>query len=190
MSHQTFLISDTHFGHEGMIKFLRNDGTKLRPFNTIEEHDETLIDNWNKVVRPVDRVYHCGDAVINRRYLHIFNRLSGRKKLIRGNHDLFKLADYIPYFEDVYGVYVLKDMILSHIPLHPDCVTERFKTNVHGHLHAYEVMKTDIDYYERMCIDGKTTVAPDPRYISVCCEHINYTPINIEALREKIKQRT
>jgi calcineurin-like phosphoesterase family protein len=165
-----------------MLKFLRNDGTKLRPFNSIEEHDETLISNWNSVVKPSDRVYHLGDTVINRRCLPTVKRLNGRIKLIRGNHDLFDIKDYLSVgFEDVYGCYVLPDLILSHIPLHPDCISTRFGTNVHGHLHSNEVMKPSPYVHNKSVIDTK--------YISVCCEHINYTPISIDSLRDKIKLR-
>ena len=53
-----FLTSDTHFGHWGVCKFLRSDGTKLRPWNTPEEMDEALVANWNAVVKPTDKVYH------------------------------------------------------------------------------------------------------------------------------------
>lgn len=167
MSHNTFFTADTHFGHKGMIEFLREDGTKLRPFSTIEEHDETIIQNWNNIVRPMDRVYHLGDCVINRRCLATLSRLNGRKKLIRGNHDLFRLEDYTPYFEDVYGVYVLKDMILSHIPIHRDCLTTRFGTNVHGHLHSNKLN--------------------DHKYLCVSLEHTNYTPLSIDEVRQRIK---
>lgn len=164
-----FLISDTHFGHSNIITFKRADGTPLRDFKTVEDMDEHMVERWNSVVKPSDCVYHLGDVVINRRCLPTVGRLNGRKKLVRGNHDLFKLKDYTPYFEDVYGVYVLKDMILSHIPLHPECITTRFGTNVHGHLHS-NVMK-------------------DPKYISVCVEQINYTPISLEELKLKIKEQ-
>lgn len=176
-----FLISDTHFGHANIINFKRNDGTPLRPFKTVEDMDEAMVANWNKVVNTRDCVYHLGDVVINRRCLPIMARLNGRKKLIRGNHDLFKLSDYTPYFEDVYGCYVLADMILTHIPLHPDCITTRFGTNVHGHLHANVVMiKEHIgnNFFEDEV---------DPRYMSVCVEQIDYTPISLEALRLRIK---
>lgn len=175
LGHNTFLISDTHFGHAGMLEFKDNDGVPLRPFKNVEEMDETMVDNWNRVVRPEDRVYHIGDVVINRRFLPIMNRLKGRKKLIRGNHDLFKLKDYAPYFEDFYGCYVLKDMILTHIPIHPDCLIHRFGTNVHGHLHSNVVCKPN----------GTL----DTKYISVCVEKINYTPISIDDLRKRIAFR-
>lgn len=172
-----FLISDTHFGHANIITFKRADGSPLRDFKSVEEMDEHMVRCWNSAVNPNDTVYHLGDCVINRRCLPIFHRLNGRKKLIRGNHDLFKLDDYTPYFEDIYGVYVLKDMILSHIPLHPESITKRFGTNVHGHLHSYRVMHKT--YKDKI----------DPKYYSVCVEQINYTPISLEELRMKIAEQ-
>jgi calcineurin-like phosphoesterase family protein len=59
--------------------------------------------------------------------------------------------------------------ILSHIPLHPDCVGERFKRNVHGHLHGNRIMK---QVFRSFTID--------PRYLCVCVEQINYTPISFD----------
>lgn len=82
-----FLTSDLHIGHSGVTRFLNNDGTKLRPWNTAGEMDEALIERWNKVVRPKDKVYNLGDVVINRKALKTLERLNGDKVLIRGNHD-------------------------------------------------------------------------------------------------------
>lgn len=161
-----FFISDTHFGHKGVVEFLRGDSTKLRPFATTEEMDEVLVANWNAVVRPSDLVYHLGDVVINRRCLPTIGRLNGRKKLIKGNHDTFRLKEYAEYFEDIYGVLPMEGMILSHIPLHPDSVHPRFGVNVHGHLHA-EVINS-------------------PLYLNVSVEQINYTPISLEEVRSKV----
>ena len=39
-----FLVSDTHFGHAGVCRFLRNDGvTKLRPWDDSVEMDEAIV---------------------------------------------------------------------------------------------------------------------------------------------------
>jgi calcineurin-like phosphoesterase family protein len=79
-----FLVSDTHFGHAGVCRFLRKDGTKLRPWENPEEMDEHMVKAWNETVRPNDKVYHLGDVVINRKALKTLGRLNGDKVLIRG----------------------------------------------------------------------------------------------------------
>lgn len=172
----TFLISDTHFGHEKTCTvFKRKDGTPLRPFASAEEMDEAMIARWNERVRPSDKVYHLGDVVINRKFLKVLDRLNGDKVLIKGNHDIFKLEDYYPRFRDIRGYHVLNGMILSHVPVHTDSI-ERFGTNIHGHLHEHRVTKLD---YGREIVD--------PRYHSVCVEHVNYAPISLEEVMDRIR---
>ena len=61
----SFLIADTHFGHTGVCNFLRNDGTKLRPWTDPVQMDKDMVEYWNDTVRPNDKVYHLGDVVIN-----------------------------------------------------------------------------------------------------------------------------
>ena len=181
-----FLISDTHFGHASTWeKFTLEDGRPLRPFTSTEEMDEAMVDNWNKTVRPQDTVYHLGDVVIARRHLETVKRLNGRKILIRGNHDIFGDDDYyLAGFEQIHGVRVFVDQfILSHIPLHPDCVSERFKRNVHGHLHGNRIMYTRTNMVHGY-MTGLVT-EPDPRYLCVCVEQINYTPISFDDVLKK-----
>jgi calcineurin-like phosphoesterase family protein len=139
--------------------------------------DEAMVKAWNERVGPTDKVYHLGDVVINRRFLHILGRLNGDKVLIRGNHDIFKLEDYTPYFRDIRGYDVKNGMILSHIPVHTDSI-ERFGCNIHGHLHANRVMRV-----------RHTGAAPeiDPRYHCVCVEHTDYAPISLEEVYERIR---
>ena len=169
-----WLISDMHFGHANIIKFTRHDGTWLRPFSSVEEMDEYMIDNWNRVVGSKDRVYMLGDVVINRKNLHVLDRLSGRKVLIKGNHDIFPSREYLNYVDDVRGYHVLDGMLLSHIPVHPDSL-QRFGCNIHGHLHYREVLVND--------------KVVDPRYFNVSVEMVNYTPISFEECKRIIKFR-
>lgn len=157
-----FLISDTHFGHTKMCDFKRDDGSPLRPWATVSEMDEALIENWNKVVKPGDKVYHLGDVAIPRSGLKCLSRLNGSKILIRGNHDIFKIRDYLQYFKDIRGTAVIERYALSHVPVHEKCI-ERWKANIHGHLH-----------YKRMLNDDGSI---DKRYLSVCVETIDYRPI-------------
>lgn len=131
-----WMISDTHFGHEGVCKFLDSQGNKVRPFSCAEEMDETIISNWNSVVGQKDRVYVLGDVAMKRKDISTIARCNGRKVLIRGNHDIFDMKDYAPFFDDIRGVHVMPSRIgiLSHIPLHVSCIG-RFSLNIHGHLH-------------------------------------------------------
>lgn len=127
----TWFISDTHFGHANILTFKDNEGKPIRPFISVEDMDETMVENWNSLIKPKDRVYHLGDVVMNRRCLAILERLNGRKVLIKGNHDIFKLKDYTPYFEDIraYKIYPKQGMICSHIPVHTSQLENRFKWN-------------------------------------------------------------
>jgi calcineurin-like phosphoesterase family protein len=173
MPAKIWFISDTHFGHaKTCTEFKRVDGTPLRPFASAEEMDEVMVERWNALVQEQDKVYHCGDAVITSRNLPILGRLNGQKRLVRGNHDIFKAKEYLQYFKEINGVKVLEkyDLVLTHIPMHTDEVA-RFGHNVHGHLHDRVVMRLGADGIHK---------EPDPRYISVCVEQTNYAPISLD----------
>lgn len=179
----TFLASDTHLGHRLMVE--------TRPWATLEEHDEAIIENWNKVVGKNDVVWHLGDVVMNHNKLSLAARLNGRKKLVMGNHDTHPISEYLEIFEEVRGSKELAGMILTHIPIHP-WQLKRWGTNVHGHLHKTVVMlsvdENELLYEDHGCIETHYAPIPepDPRYICVSMEQINYTPISLEEVREKI----
>lgn len=180
----SFLISDTHFGHEKTCTvFKKEDGSPLRPFSCAEDMDEFMIKAWNERVKPNDTVYHLGDVVINRKFLHIIARLSGDKVLIRGNHDIFKLKDYTPFFRDIRGYDVKNGMIFSHVPVHPDSLS-RFGCNVHGHLHARRVMKITGVNRKTGALEYGNEV--DPRYFNVSVEQIDFAPISLEEVNKRI----
>lgn len=166
---KTFLTSDTHFGHGNILTFLKADGTLLRPgFKDITDHDLELVKRWNSVVSPEDKVYHLGDVGFkNFAYVkYIFNMLNGTKVLIKGNHDNFKISQYAEIFKDVRAYHVLDKYVLSHVPIHPYSL-DRWDFNIHGHLHSNKL--------------------PDPKYINVCVEHTNFTPINFEEIKSWVK---
>lgn len=162
-----FLISDTHFGHANCLNFKRPDGSPLRPFTDVTEMDEAMIKNWNDNVRPGDKIYHLGDVGFrNATYFDsIMSRLNGEKVLIKGNHDQHKLSVYARHFKDVRATHSLDKIILSHVPIHYQSL-DRWRGNVHGHLHANMV-------------DGKYA----PLYYNVSVEHTNYAPVAFETIR-------
>lgn len=172
-----FFISDTHFGHANIINFKRNDGTPLRPFSSIQEHDEFIVEHWNRLVRPQDHIYHLGDVCVKSDQLGILKRCNGHKRLVRGNHDIFKTRMYMNYFEEIYGVriFVEHGFACSHIPLHPDSLNRRgWSVNVHGHTHANRVLLNE---------------KPDPRYIPISCEHTAYMPVSLEEIKKLLESQ-
>lgn len=164
---KTWLVSDTHFGHRGMTIFTRDDGSPVRPWDCEKQMSLDMIEYWNDTVSHEDKVYHLGDFVINRKWLYVQNLLNGRKILIKGNHDIFKLTDYAA-FDDIRAYHVLDNVLLSHIPVHPS-QKGRFIANVHGHTHYRRVLDEQGN--------------PDPFYIPVSVEHTDYRPINWEDVR-------
>lgn len=188
MTHREFVISDLHLGHANILTF-KHDGKPLRDFPDVDTMHSTIIDNWNKTVRDVDKVYVLGDVVINKKALGLLAQLKGKKCLIRGNHDIFKLSDYSLYFYDIHGVKVKPfKAVMTHVPIHSDSFRDSWPINIHGHLHGNLVRKEvakrlgdslrfDIPEYEN-----------DKRYINVCVEQVNYTPVDLEKIYEDKKE--
>jgi calcineurin-like phosphoesterase family protein len=182
-----FLVSDTHFGHAGVCRFMRSDGvTKLRPWDDPAEMDEAIIERWNERVRPNDKVYHLGDVVINRKALPTLARLNGDKVLIRGNHDIFRDDEYRKYFRELRAYHVMNGLILSHIPVH-EASLARFGCSVHGHLHDKRVTKaTGLNLVTGEIQYGNEI---DPRYYNVSVEQTDFAPILFEDVLKKIVEQ-
>lgn len=163
---ETYLISDSHYGHANICKFLREDGTKVRPWDDPDEMDAVMVERWNSVVKPGDVVYHLGDVAMNRRHIKTMGLLNGSKRLILGNHDIFDHSDYTPYFKRLHGSYKLDDLLLTHIPVHRDSVARWSLGNVHGHIHEKNIA--------------------DPLYFNVSVENIDYTPMPLYLVKERL----
>lgn len=156
-----WLVSDTHFGHENIIGYCG------RPFAHAAEMDEAMVERWNGVVKPGDHVYHLGDVAIAKRHLATVARLNGRKRLVRGNHDIYRTKDYLAAgFQEIHGCRVLHNLILTHVPIHPGSLG-RFAGNVHGHIHDQP--------------------SPEGRYLNVSVERVNYTPITLEDAAARLR---
>lgn len=170
-----WVTSDTHFNHENILNFKDSEGKPIRPFSSVEEMNAVMIENWNSVVKPGDKVYHLGDVFFGSKdaFKKLWPRLNGSKRLIVGNHDDIKFLSSGAFFQKVYlwRMWPEFNLVFSHIPLHQS-QTQRFLsetksrhlTNVHGHIHQ--------------------NPSPEGRYINVCVEQTNYTPVNLEELRD------
>ena len=171
-----FFVSDTHFFHESIL-------STRKLFGSIEEHDNTIVQNWNSVVGKCDRVYHLGDVVLgagslheNKRVITLLSKLNGKKTLTLGNHDSrAKIEVYRCFFDNIVGSLKFKgDFICQHFPVHPQQLVERFRANIHGHTHSKNIE----------LLDGRR----DPRYVNVSLEQIGYTPISFEVIKENLRK--
>ena len=129
-----FFASDLHFGHENVIPLCN------RPFSSIDEMDEYLIREWNKVVHRNDQVYIVGDIIFRAAKLPEYDleRLKGEKHLIIGNHDKswMNKVDLTKYFKSVQWMTVINTgkgkATLCHFPT----LDYEGKYMIHGHIHA------------------------------------------------------
>jgi len=172
-----WVYSDPHFNHANMCNFTNFDGSPVRPWDDVNDMDNEMIERWNSRVADEDVVIILGDVAIQRHGLHYLDKLRGKKRLVGGNHDIFKLKDYLQYFEDIKGVYVrpstIGNICMTHFPIHTDSLG-KYACNVHGHTHGAQVM-----------LNGK----PDVRYLCVCVEHTDYAPLEWGEMIDRVEAR-
>lgn len=177
---KTWFTSDQHWFHGNILRFTDKNENLIRPgFDSLEHMNEYMINKWNSVVSSEDKVYHLGDIIMrdNRKYFdQVMPRLNGTKVIIKGNHDLAKLDVYADYFKDVRSEVHMKthegDMVIfTHRPifLGEHHFEGKSVWNVHGHIHQ--------------------NILEDQRYINICVEHWDYTPITWDKIQEIIKER-
>jgi calcineurin-like phosphoesterase family protein len=118
-----WFTSDQHFYHRNIIKYCE------RPFADLDEMHQTIVDNYQAVVKPEDYVYFLGDFAMgprkltrpetNKLFQEVMDQLPGRKILIRGNHDYGANGRYYDIgFEKVSHqmTFQRQKIILTHDP--------------------------------------------------------------------------
>lgn len=171
-----FYIADTHFDHKNVLAF------DNRPFSSVEEMNNVLIQNWNKVVGPGDHVYILGDFHWGKAkdWSRILSKLSGNKHLIRGNHDLkMPIAPEVrKHFVDVADYREIKDgdqhIVLCHYPM------PAFKNMYYGWLHFYGHVHNTAEHnmIAYFCRQVEEYYEFPQRAFNVGCmmPYMNYTP--------------
>lgn len=126
-----YFTADLHFGHANVIKYCE------RPFNSAQHMNETLINNWNSVVEPMDTVYVLGDFAMGdpKPYL---KRLDGDIYLIPGDHDR---VDKWPgpattVLSKIHSLcYNAQHVVLCHYPILAWPRSHYGSWHIHGHCH-------------------------------------------------------
>ncbi len=174
MSGKIYLIADTHFGDEKIIRY------ENRPFEDAEEMENVLTGNWNARVGEEDLVYILGDFAEGSKETvsRLCKQLNGKKILVMGNHDVERPEWYreCGFEQAVPWPIILENFwILSHEPLY---INENMPyANLFGHVHRNVIYK-DISC-QSMCL---------------CVERIGYQPVDFEEVKrlvmDAVKDRT
>ncbi len=147
-------------GHKSIHKFRTQ-------FESEEHHREVIKENYHKVVTKRDKVFFLGDIAFTQETLEDVGKWVAEKKvLIMGNHctDNISAKEIVKHFDEVYSLKKYKEFWLSHAPLHPQELRGKF--NIHGHMHFDKI--------------------DDPRYLNVCLEQTDYTPIDLNEVRKRL----
>lgn len=167
-----WFTSDSHFSHKNILQY------DNRPFNCIREHDETLIQNWNNVVKPEDTIYHLGDVAFGSSgYIHsILARLNGHKHLLWGNHDRRTLKGHLlNYFESKNNYLELKIdkqlIILCHYSFEVWNKKSHNSYHLFGHSH------------------NKLKVLPGVLKYDVGVVGNNYTPVSYDTIKQIMNEK-
>ncbi len=158
-----YVCADLHFGHNNIIAY------ENRPFSSVEEMNEKLIENWNQTVSQKDIVFVLGDVGFGskEKLKSWVSQLNGRKSLIMGNHDRDKPIrfwqdagfEFVSPFPIIYS-YMGRKIEMMH---EPPILLNPARYILHGHVHG------DPDYDFR----GASTSC-------VCVERTDYRPILLE----------
>lgn len=201
-----YLISDCHFGHDNILKPEYDN----RPFATIEEMDEHIIQEWNKACGDDDIMLDLGDTFFRGTRLidDIFPRLNGQIIEIKGNHTYNKQIKYITERYSNYACFPHLDFEYNgfhfwcaHKPDDPwyDSVNWYDLTNVRlsGHWHSSSPKGAQFDWRGTPWNDkhrhqGTTETnevfLPGLSY-NVSLDVIDYKPISLDKICEDIVEK-
>ena len=131
-----YFTSDHHFGHAGARSLYR------RPFASVTEMDQQMIDRWNSVIEPDDEVWHLGDFAVRQsreRVGTLLTLLHGKKHLIVGNNDRSEVVacagwESVASYKEITidGI----DLVLCHYPFRTWRNMDKGSINLHGHSHG------------------------------------------------------
>ena len=184
-----FFSSDHHFGHGGKSG---HDGIILycnRPFKSVGEMDEVMIQRWNKVVKEGDVVWHLGDFSLSSHpepVARIMRRLNGEihllaypwhhdgkwmRRMVRGWGDLPAFPD-APNLTLEPPIVVLTGVApvpitLCHYPFETWERSHYCSISLHGHSHG-KAMKVE-------------------RRVDVGVDSWNFYPVSLEEIIETVK---
>ena len=183
-----YLKTLDYFDENGEKRRRKPNPNKLEEIVDLKYHDKVLLDNWNSVVRTGDTVYHLGDFGfgINEYFLR---RLNGNIVLLKGNHDK-GIEKYSRYFQHLWAEAPLnrgvtiegEKVVLNHYPMLSwkgsyYSLFGEGPTHLFGHIHSDGTYNLEGPFIKH------------PASCDVGVDAWNYTPTNLEAIKERISNQ-
>lgn len=159
-----FFTSDLHLDHDN-VRYHCD-----RPFQSVEEMNSKLIDNWNNIVTSKDTVIIGGDFAW-KRHGRFINMLKGKKILVLGNHDKMSqeiLNQFSEVHELLFKVFGKIQIMICHYPM------KSWRNSCHGSWHLYGHCH------------GRMTEFESINSFDIGVDVWNYTPIPFEVICEKM----
>lgn len=189
-----WFTSDIHFFHGNVIP------TCHRPFSSLTEMHEKIIENWNKVVQKRQIVWILGDVSFGgiKPTRAILDRLNGDKRLVKGNHDKHAKQMIDMGFSNVYENHFIELDIhgkktrvnMSHFPYYPSpeqLVLDISRTNEeYAKRYLHKRMVDDGRYL--LCGHVHTAWKAKNKMINVGMDQWNFTPVSQHVLQKMIEE--
>lgn len=179
-----YFTSDTHFNHDKEFCW------GSRGFNSVEEMNNKIIENWNTTVTNEDEVYLLGDIMLGdyQKGIDILSQLKGKIHIILGNHDTQKrieLYEQLPNVVEVTYAKLIKigkqHYYLSHYPTftanYDDKPYHNHIINLYGHTHQEDNF---------FCMGDPLFDYPNPFMYHVGVDSHNCYPISAEEISKDI----
>lgn len=132
-----YYTSDLHFSYDKILALAD------RPFASVEEMNEKILENINSKVNPEDTLYILGDVSAGSEYVvPLLKRINCKLVLIIGNHDKQQLAygSFRRCFESIHDSLMIKDgaydLFLSHYPHAEWDGFYKGRFHFYGHVHT------------------------------------------------------
>ena len=177
---EVWFTSDTHFGHENIIRYCN------RPFRNAEEMNAELIRRWRETVPEDGIVFHLGDFAHGnaRLWNDILSALTGRKYLILGNHDMKALRQgYMGRFEHFTQQMTIRvggqAIVLNHNPFLCYGGSYRDVWQLFGHVHSGLASHTGLDHPRLKMLF--------PLQYDVGVDNNDFRPISFAEVKAKIE---
>lgn len=176
-ANQVFFTSDTHFWHKNIIRICN------RPFKDVDDMNDQLVENWNKVVTNDSHIFHLGDFALGgtKAWNDILDRLNGKIHLVMGNHDYQNIraipVDRFASIDDMVQIQIVEEdkfLTMCHYPLLTWGGYERGVWDLYGHNHTSPT---------------HPMMGSKPEQYDVGVEQNNYTPLSYQQVKDIINEQ-